>query len=291
MSDENKQSDFWPELKMGEDQKELLAPPDLVDGVDDARLLPAPDGSTRLTYNGMLALPAEASDKYALMAPEVKALLERNDDIIMRLLQSDAVLTSDATRLQKRNVALREDNVDLKELATIDSLTGLNNRRVFDQRLSGEVSRLARLGEEGSKPRVYLALLDIDHFKRKNDEFGHPAGDAVLKKLGLLLRSVMRGGDDAFRYGGEEFGLIIYAKDENEARKGFERIRVAIETFDFGLPANSKGDERVTVSLGFTEIPSRFSNSPGDVAKAADAALYEAKKAGRNCVKRGAVIV
>jgi diguanylate cyclase (GGDEF)-like protein/putative nucleotidyltransferase with HDIG domain len=164
----------------------------------------------------------------------------------------------------------------LENEARIDVLTGLYNRRVFDQRLEEEHRRATRYG----KPYA-LMLLDIDHFKRVNDQYGHPAGDAVLTALGRLLAVQVRDVDTAARYGGEEFAVIFPEISGSAAREIAERIRNVIAAMSFALPDG--GQISITVSAGISCFPHCAPDARA-VVSAADQALYAAKQAGRNCV-------
>ncbi|HEX6737589.1 MAG TPA: diguanylate cyclase [Vicinamibacteria bacterium] len=171
-----------------------------------------------------------------------------------------------------RAVHLRELE---KEKAVRDGLTGLYNRREFNRLLRASVSRSDRQGG-----RFGLVLLDIDHFKKLNDTFGHPAGDAVLRKAAEVLKRALRGGDDAARYGGEEFALILSGADEAGARHMAERVRASLEAAE----TVAEGARlKVTASLGVAVWPGD-GESDESLLAAADRALYAAKQGGRNRV-------
>lgn len=157
------------------------------------------------------------------------------------------------------------------ELSQRDPLTGLANRRAFDTVL-GEVFRLARRHE---RP-LALVLLDVDHFKAYNDEYGHPAGDALLKGLGGILGGAARTTDLVARIGGEEFALVLPETDLRGARHMAEHLRAAVER----SPAFRR---RVTVSIGVAALPSA-ATTPMQLVSDCDVALYGAKSAGRNRV-------
>lgn len=155
--------------------------------------------------------------------------------------------------------------------ALTDGLTGLANRVGGERAIRREVARGARL----QKPLSFL-LLDIDHFKRVNDSFGHAAGDDVIKGVAQAMLKSLRASDIAARWGGEEFLAVLPDSDLSHAAMVAERIRLAVEAANFGIPA------RVTVSIGCAQL------GPGEVWEAAigraDAWLYEAKETGRNKV-------
>jgi diguanylate cyclase (GGDEF)-like protein len=170
----------------------------------------------------------------------------------------------------------------LEQRAQLDGLTGLWNRRYFDQRLEQEISEAKR-----HKRVLTLALCDVDRFKRLNDQFGHPFGDMVLEKVAQIL-SGGRTSDIVCRYGGEEFGLIFSSTNIERGREVTERLRVAIE--EAAWPGNP--DLVVTASFGVCDTECLDGDlTPEAMLKAADTALYKAKQNGRNCVKAAARVL
>ncbi len=165
----------------------------------------------------------------------------------------------------------------LQALATTDALTGLNNRRAFRQRLREETERARRYRHELS-----LILLDIDHFKRVNDTYGHRAGDAILAQVATVLRRTSRNIDLPARYGGEEMALICPETKLGDARALAERIRKVVEETVFELP-DGAGATRITVSLGVANHSESRKNE-AQLIEGADQALYAAKAGGRNQV-------
>ena len=166
--------------------------------------------------------------------------------------------------------------------AQLDALTGLWNRAHFDQRLAEEVAVSQRHGRP-----VSLIMLDIDHFKRLNDTYGHPFGDLVLQCVAKVLSTSMRQTEIACRYGGEEFAVILRETDLDGACRTAERLRGSIAELE--LQQGSQ-QVRVTASLGVSSNegladPKHF--VPADLIKVADGALYEAKHAGRNRISCG----
>jgi diguanylate cyclase (GGDEF)-like protein len=158
-------------------------------------------------------------------------------------------------------------NRELLRTARLDTVTGIGNRRALDEAL---------LSLAGS--RLAAVLLDVDHFKAFNDRNGHLAGDAALGRVGELLRDTVRRADLVFRYGGEEFLILLPGSDHDAAARVAERVRRAV------------GDDPVigggglTVSAGVA-VADRFSaSSPLPLLRRADAALYQAKRTGRNRV-------
>ena len=176
--------------------------------------------------------------------------------------------------LRRTNARLAELNAELEASATTDGLTQLANRRHLDRRLAEEVERAHRYDAPLS-----VLLFDVDHFKRVNDEHGHAAGDAVLRALGQHLRDSVRIMDLTARYGGEELVVLAPSTPADSARVLAERLRVgiaalAIETGDATLS--------VTVSIGVATLTPAQGGAA--LLAAADAALYEAKKSGRDRV-------
>jgi diguanylate cyclase (GGDEF)-like protein len=167
-------------------------------------------------------------------------------------------------------------NQALAQLSMVDALTGLRARRFLDEILNVEFLRARRY-----RTPLALVMVDIDHFKQINDEHGHPGGDAVLRALGELILRMVRRTDVAGRYGGEEFVLVHPQSDAGGAAHMAERIREAVAAGRFKAADTTL---RVTISLGVAEYDRRMS-SPKDLVAAADRALYEAKRGGRNQVR------
>ena len=176
-----------------------------------------------------------------------------------------------AYSLQRRAAVER----DLAVMATTDSLTGLCNRRRFDEVLDTEWRRAKRSGDS-----LALLMIDIDHFKKYNDQYGHHTGDAVLVSIArCIAATTRRAGDLAARFGGEEFAVLLSGTSVQDAFEQAERIRAAV----MALPLWKGGpDTNPTVSIGAATALPRLGSVLGDLVKASDAALYEAKAAGRN---------
>ena len=164
----------------------------------------------------------------------------------------------------------------LEQKAQLDGLTGLWNRRYFDQRMIQEISEAKRYSRSLS-----LVLCDIDRFKRLNDQFGHPFGDFVLERVAQIL-SGGRTSDIACRYGGEEFGLILSSTNIEQGHEVAERLRMAIESIVWP----GKQDLVVTASFGICDTESvGEETNPEAMLETADSALYKAKQNGRNRVE------
>ena len=181
-------------------------------------------------------------------------------------------------QLAYSNQRLAEANAELARLSYTDALTGIANRRHFDGVLETEWRR----GMRDSHP-ISVLLIDVDHFKHVNDEFGHQVGDQVLREVGRLLRAhAQRGADLAARYGGEEFVLVLPHTSAELAQTLAERLRAAVESLDLSQILNT--GRSLTISIGTsTQIPCQDRNS-AELLKLADDALYRAKAEGRNRV-------
>ena len=171
-------------------------------------------------------------------------------------------------------VEVRKTERTLRRQAMRDPLTGLFNRRFFDAGLDQEIMRSRRSGNP-----VSLLILDIDHFKNVNDEYGHEAGDAVLRAIGQLLQTQVRGGDVACRFGGEEFVILMPAAHSQSAQVRGRQILEAIRGLE--IPHQGHLLPPVTASLGVAEFPSH-AGSAERLLEAADNALFKAKRSGRD---------
>lgn len=197
---------------------------------------------------------------------------------IMRIGDRCALFTmlldvTDRVRAQQEVEALQ---VQLREQAVRDPLTGLYNRRHLQETLGHELARAQRTGR-----RLSLVMCDIDHFKAINDTHGHPAGDEVLKAVATLLKSSSRAGDIVSRVGGEEFVMLLPEMETQAARERAECWREVIEATPVQCAA---GPIRITASFGVASFPEN-GKTADELIAAADVALYAAKKAGRNKVR------
>jgi diguanylate cyclase (GGDEF)-like protein len=188
------------------------------------------------------------------------------------MLQQQFELRRLSRYAQSQEAHVTELNRELNRVARRDSLTGVGNRLALDE----AIARLLDQGERLRPMRFALILFDIDHFKAYNDEHGHLAGDAALGRLGEILRRATRGDDLAFRYGGEEFLLLLPEVELNSAIAVAERVRVAAaDDLASGLPP-------FTVSGGVALCDPADGRDPAPLLRRADAALYLAKRGGRN---------
>ena len=213
--------------------------------------------------------PSDLSSEYFILAYELN--------------QADAVEHAEMIACLARIYASQVKLLDYSEL---DTLTGLLNRKTFDETFErlltascvtspGDLVDDLRESQDGRAP-AWLCVIDIDHFKRVNDSFGHLFGDEVLLRMGEHMRKTFRGGDRLFRFGGEEFVVVLNAPDESLAASSFDRFRTSVENHEFPQVG------RVTCSIGFTAVSSM--DAPTDVFGRADEALYYAKEHGRNQV-------
>lgn len=192
------------------------------------------------------------------------------------VMQSNQSLHGELTSAKVEIDALREQLSQANREKTIDPLTGVNNRYTLNASLSDMSQRATERGEQFS-----VIMVDVDHFKRINDTYGHGMGDLVLQQVAKTVRSVVRDSDVVARYGGEEFAVVLPGADARIAAERAEGIRKAVESIQF-IDSASGRPLGVTVSAGVSEA------APGDTSetllKRADEGLYAAKNSGRNRV-------
>lgn len=230
---------------------------------------------------------AEGKPRGGEMGSELQALLAtsgRTEEVgvlvreftrILEVLQQQASQVQEyAARFEAMNEELRSANLRLREMSLTDELTEIGNRRNFEARMREEINRSTRFGHTFS-----LILLDIDAFKKFNDEYGHPQGDVVLRALGGLMRSMSREGDVPCRIGGEEFAFILPETGKHDAVRFAERIRRSVEA-TIRAPGSGRA---LTVSLGLAAFP-EDGKTEEELLRAADEALYQSKREGRNRV-------
>jgi diguanylate cyclase (GGDEF)-like protein len=241
-----------------------------------------------------LALAISFSTQYT-EAENAKALAMKNErdavavkDELLALQEKtkEALEYSVGERTLELEIAMRElseANRELERLSAIDPLTGLMNRRYFDKRLLGEFRRSRR-----ERRAMSLAMLDIDYFKKINDNYGHLAGDECLKVFaGLLQKHIQRPADVICRYGGEEFVVILPNTDLQGASDLMEKVREVVHN----TPVNFDNESiHLTVSIGLTSCVSGPDEQQALVIAHADKLLYEAKNNGRNQVIASAFV-
>lgn len=205
---------------------------------------------------------------YFIYAMQIKKRTQRIKDMVDKR----------TSQLRKANEKLRYANERLAEITQLDALTGIYNRRAFDDNLLREWKRANRQGKS-----LALIMIDVDHFKAFNDHYGHVVGDECLQKIAKTLEEeCSRSGDMVARYGGEEFAVILPNSGPNTIKVA-ERCRAAVEALNIEHLSSSVGD-CVTVSLGMSSIVPEQNSQPVRLVEAADKALYLAKVQGRNRV-------
>lgn len=214
------------------------------------------------------AFDAERVDSISLLGAQLAISLQN-----IRVHETLERTVADRTRL------LAQANARLEALSQTDGLTGVSNRRRFDEVLTTEWARSRRSGRP-----IGLALLDVDHFKAFNDRYGHQAGDDALRAVGrALIRNCRRAGDLAARYGGEEFAILVPDVGLTGMSALSEAVRATVA--DLRIPHEGAPDGVLTVSLGISVMVADPGSDPADLVGAADRALYRAKEAGRNRIE------
>ncbi len=200
------------------------------------------------------------------------------NDYLSRPVDRNELLARARTNVRQKHYMdrLRQTVRRSVEMALYDPLTGLNNRRFLERRLPAMIDAARQRGAP-----LTMMILDIDHFKRINDTFGHDAGDMVLKGFSTELRQTVRGGDLVCRLGGEEFIVAMPGLDATHAAQMAERARRAIENKEFPI-GDAAGSVSITVSIGLADF--RGEQDSTELYRRADRALYLSKSAGRNRV-------
>lgn len=225
----------------------------------------------------LLAGAAAGALALAWLRPARRALALLEDDLAesRRALERQRYeLEATSQRLRLQNDELRRANEVLAQLSVTDGLTRLHNHRHFQDQFAREAKRADRTAQP-----LALALADIDDFKRLNDELGHAAGDAVLRRVADLLSAELRESDFLSRYGGEEFALLAPQTDLAGAVALAEKLRLAIARADLAV-VGPAGRPSITVSIGVA----LYDGSTSSTFEAADRALYDAKASGKDCV-------
>jgi diguanylate cyclase (GGDEF)-like protein len=223
------------------------------------------EGSSRT--ESLLAVPLKARNRTlgALILTGARGAFDAASHRVLGILANQAAAT----------LSLIKDRERQTELAVRDGLTNLYNRRAFNDLLVQAVAR-----EDRQNGRLSLILLDLDHFKKLNDTYGHPAGDEALRATARVLTQHLRKGDQAARYGGEEFVVILPGTDEEGALRLAERVRSALEKHRLVFEG-----ARIAISASFgAALWPGDGKEPEALLSAADRALYASKQAGRNRV-------
>jgi len=217
-------------------------------------------------------------ETFALPVPEILIDLYAIG-VAWEALWLTVALADRMSAIVSENIELRTSRDELQVLAELDPLTGVPNRRAFDEHLQAEWSRAAR-----AESPLGVIMIDVDHFKEYNDAFGHVAGDLCLTKIAhACAESLMRAGDFFARYGGEEFAGILMTQTDEDLNTVAERMRSAVAAL--ALPHPTNPDRIVTISLGVARTKPRPGEDPTNLVEAADSALYDAKSNGRNQVR------
>jgi two-component system, cell cycle response regulator len=230
------------------------------------------------------------ADDYLIKPIDVTELSARVKSMLRLKALQDALVQKNK-ELDRANRELEEKRSELERISRTDGLTGLVNRRYFDERFKEEISRASRY-----QSPLSCFLLDVDHFKKVNDTYGHPFGDVVLKEVAQVLQRTLRETDIVARYGGEEFIALMPEIPREEAWRAAERTRLAVEamrlTYFPTPPVESRtktsalppGPVRCTASFGLATWPFDAGMTAEQLIQMADNCLYEAKRSGRNRV-------
>jgi len=213
-----------------------------------------------------------------IFAPVPPDQLRSKVAVFASLFLKAEALATQAREVQTAAAALRVLNTELIALARQDPLTGLGNRRAFEQDLDLLEARVQRYAH-----RYCMAVLDIDHFKSYNDTYGHQAGDLVLRTFARQLLDQARAGDALYRFGGDEFVCVLPEQSLATGTKAVERMRLGVERLAIAHTGNGRGV--LTFSAGLAVLDPGHRESMKEVLKAADTALYRAKQRGRNRVE------
>src|SRR5678816_147800 len=214
-----------------------------------------------------------AVQQYVQQSDEVDSLMHSFSRMLATIEQQAADVNEYARRLDTAYKDLESTSAQLKEFSFKDEVTGLYNRRFFSIRLEEEVSGYRRFNHP-----VAVVLLDLDGFKEINDELGHAAGDETLRGMAEILLKYSRGINVICRYGGDEFAVLLVETSKGGARLYADRIRYVLPGFHF------VHGRRVTASFGIASLPEDVTPAPDALIRAADEALYAAKRAGKNRV-------
>ncbi|MBF0309908.1 MAG: diguanylate cyclase [Magnetococcales bacterium] len=226
--------------------------------------------------NRLKTLGLEEKAEVRALAAGLEELLLRSSRQAEELASLNRELVSEVEQRLAAEQRLQQLNETLSRLSRTDALTGLANRRAFDEILSQELKRCQRMGQT-----LALLLMDVDRFKAFNDTYGHPEGDECLRKLGEVLAAcARRPGDLAARYGGEEFAVILPATTLEGAADVAGQIHAGLAKW--AIPHTASATGVVTVSIGMVLLPPERESTPEELIQQADKALYDAKQGGRN---------
>jgi diguanylate cyclase len=234
--------------------------------------------STDMTQAGSLnELRGRVGNRLEAINTHLSDFRSREEERLTAQVDRTMSLRARVEELERESRVLQNSLQEEQRAAMIDALTGIANRAAYDDRMAHEFARWQRHGGT-----ITIAAWDVDNFKSINDEFGHMAGDKVLRILGQHMARNVRGTDFLARYGGEEFVMIMIGMDADQALKACNKIRTGIQGIAFHF---REKPVTVTASCGITTF--RMGDQPETAFERADSALYEAKDSGRNrCVVR-----
>jgi diguanylate cyclase (GGDEF)-like protein len=256
-----------------QDKPEVLITDLLMPEVDGLELCRRVRADTRAGYTYIILVTVLGERQDVVRGMEAGA-----DDYLIKPLQLfdlQARLIA-AQRVTDLHAELDRHRAELAHLARHDPLTGLGNRRSLQEDLEVLHARSQRYGR-----RFALAMCDIDRFKAYNDTHGHQAGDKALRAVAATIAQELRGGDSVYRYGGEEFLLVLPEQTLDTALVAVERVRSAVQRLAIPQPADGPGG-RLTLSAGIAAFDPGEAPTAQELLQRADAALYRAKSAGRN---------
>ena len=229
-----------------------------------------------LTVENQIHALRESEQKVSQRTTELEAA---NKSLAQSKAATEALNALLEAKVGERTQALEEANIKLSELTVTDALTGLSNRRRFDQVITEEWMRASRTGQS-----LAILMIDVDHFKAYNDHYGHPAGDECLRKVaGVLQANARRASDLVARYGGEEFVVVAGDLDIQAAKELAETLRSSVEVLGMSHQFSPVASV-VTISIGVSVTTPDANMAPESLLRMADAAMYCAKDGGRNRV-------
>lgn len=261
-------------LKAASNPFELVIVNSNFEDYDPLRLCSQLRSLERTRFLPLLLVAEQGADEMVARALDLGV-----NDYILRPIDPNELVARSLTQIRRKryNEHLRLNLQHTMELAIVDGLTGLNNRRYLDNHLKILFDRAAVRGRP-----ISICMTDIDRFKLVNDTYGHDVGDEVLREFAARIRSTVRGADLACRYGGEEFVVVMPDTPIELAASVAERLRAIVEDKPFYVRSIDR-ELSITASLGIATSSGAF-GAPDEILKHADKALYEAKHAGRNRV-------
>ncbi len=252
-----------------------------MDGIEACRRIKSDERLNDIPVVMVTSISEKKSLQKAFEAGAVDYITKPFDQVEVRVRVGSVLrLKREIDERKDRERELAIANKELKRLSSLDGLTGIANRRYFDEHIEAEWRRAMR----DSKP-LSIMIIDIDFFKPYNDHYGHQGGDSCLKQVACAINDyARRGGDFAARYGGEEFVVTLAGTDRDKAASMAEKLREAVESLR--IPhEKSKASSVVTVSIGVSTVNPNTEMLPSTLIELADKGLYRAKEKGRNQVQ------